>query len=159
MTGPDMHRARRGYSLVELLVVVGIIAVMAMVAVPRFSYGIVSKTKAKAAAYRLVTDLRRTRSLAIQDAATNKKGYSLSMTGSAPYTGYQIENEDTKQTVDSCQFTSGVTATIQGPNKFTFEPLGNLKPGSGSQITVIAGDGRYTISFVASTGAVICTGG
>lgn len=151
---------RRGYSLAELIVVVAIMAVMAMVAVPRLSYGLVTKTKARTSAYKIVSALRKTRSLAIRDAATNKKGYTLSFTGSPPYTGYKIEDEyKKKQVIETVSLPSGVKVTVSGPNKFTFEPLGNLKPGSGSQITVSADGRSYTISFVPSTGAVKCAGG
>lgn len=150
---------RRGYSLAELIVVVAIMAVMAMVAVPRLSYGLVTKTKARTSAHRIVAALRKTRSLAIRDAATGKKGYTLSFTGKSPYTGYKIENENKKQIIETVSIPSGVEVTVSGPNKFTFEPLGNLKPGSGSQITVSADGRSYTIGFVPSTGAVKCTGG
>lgn len=150
---------RRGYSLAELIVVVAIMAVMAMVAVPRLSYGLVGKTKARTSAYRLVSALRKTRSLAIRDAATNSKGYTLSFTGSPPYAGYQIENEDKKEVIETVSLQSGIEVTISGSNKFTFEPLGNLKHGYDSQITVSGGGRSYTISFVPSTGAVKCTGG
>jgi Tfp pilus assembly protein FimT len=126
-------------------------------AVPRLSYGLVRHKTAETAAYKLMTDLRMTRSLAIRDAATNDKGYQINMTGSSPYSGYTIENRDTDAVVATHTFESGVTVTATGSDKFKFEPLGNLKSDSGTQITVSADGKTFTLTFVVATGAVKCT--
>jgi len=152
-----MARSRAGYSLAELIVVMAITAVMAAMVIPRFSYGLVSRKKADTTATKLMTDLRRTRSMAVRDAATNSKGFELDLSGSSPYPGYTIENADSRQVVDTVSFVSGVTVTCQGSSKFTFEPLGNLKTGSGTQIAVV-GDGKsFTLTFVSATGMVKLT--
>jgi Tfp pilus assembly protein FimT len=151
-----MARNEVGYSLVELIIVVIFLGVFAVVAVPRLNFATVSKQKAHALARQLVTDLRRTRSLAISDAASNTEGYELKMVGAAPYAAYEIENCGTGETVDSHTIDSKVSCT--GDNKFEFGPLGNLKAGSGSGLTVSADGKSYTITIVPATGAAKCAG-
>jgi prepilin-type N-terminal cleavage/methylation domain-containing protein len=148
-----MVRSKKGYSLTELVIVVAIMGVMAAMAIPRFSTSLVGKTKAEAAAYKLIADLRLARSMAIRDAATNDKGYEVDLTS----TTYTIENTKTHATVASHTFTSGVTVAWTGSSKFVFEPLGDLKSGSGTQITLAAGGRTCTLTFVAATGEIKCT--
>jgi Tfp pilus assembly protein FimT len=142
-----------------MLVALAIMGVMAALVVPRLSYGLVRHKKAEVAAYKLMTDLRLTRSMAIRDAATNDKGYKLEMTGSAPYSGYTIKNYTTLVVVGTHTFESGVAVSCPGVKKFVYMPLGNLKNDeSGTQITVTA-DGmtyRLTLDAVSATGSVKC---
>jgi Tfp pilus assembly protein FimT len=149
-----MARSEAGYSLVELIIVVIFLGIFAAIAVPRFDLAVISKEKADTVARKIVTDLRRTRSLAISDAASNTEGYELKMLGAAPYAAYEIENCDTEETVDSHTIDSKVSCT--GDNKFEFGPLGNLKTGSGSGLTVAAEGKSYTITIVPATGAAKC---
>ena len=155
-----MLKSRRGHSLAELIVVVVIIAVMSVVAVPRFSRAMVGRTTAETTAYTLMTDLRLTRSMAIRDAATNDKGYSLELTGASPYSGYTIENCKTHTVIATHTFHSGVTVNCPGAKKFVYVPMGNLKPDeSGTQITVTGSGGTYTLTLdaMSATGIVKCT--
>ena len=155
-----MVDARKGYSLAELVVVVAIMAVMAAVAIPRFSQTVVRRKKAEVTAYKVMTDLRLTRSMAIRDAATNNQGYELDMTGSSPYSGYTIENCDTHEVVATHTFGTGATVTCAGVKKFVYLPLGNLKGDeSGTRITVTAAGTTYTLTLdaVSATGTVKCT--
>ncbi len=152
-----MTRSFWGFSLAEMLVVVAITGVMAAVVVPRLSYGLVRHKKAEATAYKLLTDLRMTRSLAIRDAATNTKGYKLEMTGSSPYSGYTIENYTTHEVVATHAFEANVTVSCTGLKKFVYEPLGNLKHDeSGTVIIVAAAGSTYALNLdvVSATGAV-----
>ena len=149
-----MAKNEAGYSLVELIIVVIFLGIFAVVAVPRFNLATVSRQKADTVARKIVTDLRRTRSLAISDAASNTQGYELKMVGAAPYTAYEIENRDTGETVDSHTIDSNVSCA--GDNTFEFGPLGNLEAGSGSALTVSADGKSYTITIVPATGAAKC---
>ena len=147
-------KRRKGFSLVEAIMVVLFIGILASVAIPRLNYALISKHKAEATAKKIVTDLRRTRRLAISDAASNSKGFELNMLGPDPYTGYEIVNLDTDATVDSHTLDADVVCT--GDTKFKFEPLGCLKSGSGGQLTVSAEGKTFTITFIRATGIVKC---
>ena len=96
-----MVRKRKAITLVELILVVVFLGILAFIAVPRMNLSAVSKQKADSVARKIVTDLRQTRRVAISDAANNTAGFALKMTGSSPYTGYEIENLDTAETVYS----------------------------------------------------------
>jgi hypothetical protein len=91
--------------------------------------------------------------MAIRDAATNDKGYEVDLTS----TSYTIVNTKTSATVASHTFTSGVTVAWTGSSKFYYEPLGDLKTGSGNQITLSSGGRTCTLTFVAATGEIKCT--
>ena len=78
--------------MLELIVSMMLVGIMAAIAVPRFSTALIIKNKAGTTARKIVTDLRRTRRLAISDAATNTKGFELNMLGTA----YEIVDLDTK---------------------------------------------------------------
>ncbi len=145
-----MTRNRAAFTVVELIVVVMLVGVMAAIAVPRFSFALITKQKAGTTARKIVTDLRRTRRLAISDAANNAKGFEMTMLGAS----YEIENLDTHATVDSHTIDSRVICT--GGGKFTFGPLGNLTNSGSSDLIVAAGGRSYTITVTIATGAVRC---
>jgi len=144
-----------GYSLIELVVIVVFLGIIAAIAIPRLNFSAVSKNKADTLARKIVTDLRRTRSLAISDAANNTAGFALNMTASEPYSGYNIENLQTSETVDSYTIDSNINCT--GGATFQFGPLGNLKTGSDTQLMVLASGKTFTITITAATGMLKCT--
>jgi Tfp pilus assembly protein FimT len=152
-----MAKTRNGYSLTELIIIVVFLGILAAIAVPRFNFAIIAKQKADCQARKIVTDLRRTRGLAISNAADNSDGYALNMAGLAPgpYTGYQIVDLNDLSTVDSHTIDSAVTCT--GGSQFQFNYLGNLKTGSDTQLIISAEGKTFTIDIVPATGTVKCT--
>lgn len=147
-------KIRAGFGLVEALMVVLFIGVLAVVTVPKLNLAVISKHKAEATAKKFVTDLRRTRRLAISDAPTNEDGFAIEMVGSDPYTGYEIVNEKTNLPVDSHKIDPAILCS--GGQKFTFGALGNLTS-SYTQITFSAEGKTFTITITAATGLVKCT--
>ena len=105
---------------------------------------------------KIITDLRRTRTLAISNAANNTEGFELYMVGSSPYSGYEIRNIDTSEVVDSHTITPGISCT--GGGTFKFGPFGDLdlSAGSDTSLTVSAEGKTFTISIIATTGTVKC---
>jgi len=150
-----MTGKRNAYSLVELIIIVIFLGVTAAIAVPRLNFSTITKQKVDTIAWKIVTDLRRTRSLAISDAANNTAGFALNMAGSSPYSGYEIQNLDTSVIVDSHSIDSNINCT--GASEFRFGPLGNLLTGSGNQLVVSASGKTFTITLTTATGTVKCT--
>lgn len=134
------------------MVVVMFLGILAAVALPRLQFKAVQYRKVETAAYRLVADLRRVRSMALRDAATNNNGYEVKRIGN-PWTGYDII-ELPNTTIETVTIDAGITVT--GDNKYDFGPLGNLTTG-GSAITVSGNGKSYSITFVPATGAVVCS--
>lgn len=150
-----MARQKGAFTLVELILIVLFVGILAFIVVPRMNLSAISKQKADTTARKIITDLRRTRRLAISDAANNTAGFALKMTGSSPYTGYEIENLDTAETVDSYTIDSAITCT--GGSEFNFGPLGNLLTGSDTQLSVSASGKTFTITITSATGMIKCT--
>ena len=149
-----MTERKKAFSLVELIMVVMFLGILMAVTVPRLNFSAVLKQKAEGGAGKIVTALRRTRSLAICNAADNSSGFELKLTGSSPYSGYQIINLATLAVVDTHTIDSDISCT--GGAKFDFGILGNLLDGSGSQLTVSAEGKTLTITIVSATGIVKC---
>ena len=150
-----MRRLKYAYTIVELIIIVLFLGVLAAIAVPKLNFSVVFKQQADGLARKIVTDLRRTRTLAISDAASNTDGFALNMTGSSPYTGYEIVNLNTEETVDSHTIDSDVSCT--GGDEFQFGPLGNLLSESDTELTVSASPKTFTITITSATGMVKCT--
>ncbi len=152
-----MARCKKAYSIVELLIVILIVGALTFITVPRLQFGTLYRKQAHTVAKKIVTDLRRTRSLAISNAAHNSTGFKLVMVGSTPYQSYSIVNNNTGATVDTQTIDSAITCT--GGSVFGFGPLGNLLSGSDTQLTISSQGRTFTITIVSATGAVKCAGG
>jgi prepilin-type N-terminal cleavage/methylation domain-containing protein len=148
-----MNMHKRGFTLAETIMVVVLVGIFIAIAVPRMKLSTISKLKANVVTKKLITDLRRTRTMAIVDAATNSTGYGLRMIAPSPYTGYQIWNLKPPIAVVET-FTIDPAVSCTSGNKFDFNTLGNLKTGSSSQIIVSAEGKTYTISVLEDTGRV-----
>ncbi len=145
-------RASRAYTVVELVVVVAILAAMAWIAVPRLNFGLVQDRQAEITAWRIATVLRRTRSMAICDAATNSKGFLLRIRQTGPATWYEIVDQDSQDVVVSEDLDSDIA--LAGRTLFEFSPLGALKEANAPELTV-SGDGRaFVVRVVPPTGMV-----
>jgi prepilin-type N-terminal cleavage/methylation domain-containing protein len=153
-----MTGQRTGYSLAEMIVVVLIIGALAFIAVPRLNLAALYHKQAHTFAKTIVTDLRRTRTLAIVNAATKRNGFTLRIDSSS----YQIIDNNTPagETVPNSQQTIPSQVTCEGGPDFTFGPLGNLTS-SVTQLKVSDKDKSrtYTITIKSATGMVGCTGG
>ena len=157
--GNEIMAARRAaYSLAEMIVVVMILGALAFIAILRLNFTGLHRKQANTIAKKIVTDLRRTRTLAICNAANTTTGYYLQMVGSSPYTSYKIVDTNSTATVDTLTIDSPVSCT--GGSLFKFGPLGNLLSGSSTTPIIVSSDGKtYTITVISATGIVECTGG
>ncbi len=144
--------------MAEMIVVVLILGALAFIAIPQLNLTALHHKQANTIAKQIITDLRRTRTLAISYAANNTKGYNLQMVGSSPYTSYQIVDANSGAIVDTLTIDSPISCT--GGSIFKFGPLGNLLTGSSATpITVSSESKTYTITVISATGIVECTGG
>jgi len=150
-----MARQKTAVTLVEVILIVLFLGIMAVIAIPRLSLSTLSKQKADCLAQKIVTDFRRTRRLAISNAAGNTAGFKLNMTGTSEYTGYDIVDANSDETVDSQTIDPAVTCT--GGDEFEFGPLGNLLSGSDDQLVISADGKTFTIDITSTTGMVKCT--
>ena len=148
-----MTNQGKAFTVVELLLIVLFLGIFAAIAVPRLQFATLHGKQADTVARKIVTDLRRTRTLAISYAANNTAGFRLQMVGSPPYSGYQIVDANSGSVVDSQTIDSQISC--DGSNQFNFGPLGNLT-GSSGQLTVAAGGKTFIVTVISATGAVIC---
>ncbi|AQT69771.1 type II secretion system protein H [Anaerohalosphaera lusitana] len=144
-----------GYTLAEVIVVVMFIGIFAAVAIPRIDFGIVRKHAAETAAHKIVTDLRRTRHMAISNASENSQGYRMDFVSVDGRAGYRLIDLSNNSKVDE-QFVSD-EISCSGAGSYDFGPLGNLKAGSDDSLEVAADGKTFSVAIVRSTGAVKCT--
>jgi Tfp pilus assembly protein FimT len=144
----------RAFSLVEAIVFIMLIGIVAVMTVPRLNFAAIPKQKARCAARKIVADLRRTRRLAISDAANNPDGFELRIIGGSGHFSYEIVDLNTSLTVDV--HTIDPEVSCSNGDTFQFGPLGNLKDGSATELNVYAEGTTLTITIVPATGTIKC---
>ena len=147
-------KAHKAYTLAELIVSILLIVVLTGVAVPRLQFGLTQRKSAEAIARKIVIDLRRARSLAILNAATNSDGFAVSFDWGGDGATYDIVDLSDQSIVDSHVIASGID--LSGQTRFEFDSLGALKEPSSPSIEVSTSDMALTISVIPSTGMVTC---
>lgn len=148
-----MKKTVKAVTLVEMLIVVLLISVLTFIAVPRMGMATVFKGKAQTAAEQIAAAVRLCRTMAISNAAQNQQGFRLAFTGSGGYTGFEIINLKTSQTIKTETLPTGIT--YSGTTGFSFNPLGS-RTDTGGNLTVSAGGKNFVISVVGTTGMVKC---
>ena len=150
-----MAARRTGFTLIEAIVIVMVLGALAFIAVPRLNFAALYRKQAHTVAKKIVTDLRRTRALAISNAATNTTGFTLKIEGSNCLI-IDDANYPNGVTVDSYTIDSHIS--FGSDAVFSFGPLGNLRDGSSNQLTVsdVAATRSYTIMVIHGTGIVEC---
>jgi len=147
-------KARKAYTLAELIVIVVILATVVALAAPRLQFGVVRGRQAEMVAWKIVTVLRRARSLAICHAATNPDGFALYIMPAGTSKVCKIVDRSNRNVVDSQTIDSGVK--LVGGMRFEFSPLGTLELGQEPFLSVSAADKTFTISVIPATGMVKC---
>jgi len=123
--GPNTVRA--GFTLVELILTVAVLAILVSIAIPRIGWGTMGKVQAETAARQFSDYLKLARSLAITHASSNSSGYKVVLSG--PFTSYSVINAATSEVVQGpIEIPAGVTCS--GDGEFHFTPLGQLQGGS-----------------------------
>lgn len=154
------RHSQRGFSLIELLIVVLFLSALATIAIPRMNLTGLHRRMAETTALKIVTDLRRTRTMAISDAAVNTDGFQLKFhvtgnvsvsAGSGHY--YEIINLHTNDVVDTHELDPEVTVKCKGNGEYDFGPLGNVQKNAGKEIMVSA-QGK-TIVITPETGGAV----
>lgn len=139
-------RRQAGFSLVEALVVVGLLATVALIAVPRLAAP--DNLQVNVPARELTADLRLAQRLAIARHAD----YALEFApGAPPYSSYTVRlSGGAAEPGFPKAVPSGVAVT--GPAQFTFHSDGSAAPAG--TVSVAFGTATATIQVVAATGRV-----
>lgn len=147
------NTVRTGFTLVELILAVAVLAILVSIVIPRAGWGTMGKIQAETAARQFSDYLKLARSLAITHASSNSSGYKVVLSTSQPYT-YSLINADTSDVIKGpVALPEGVARS--GDRTYQFTPLGTLsvsrelsvqfsKSGDTTVVTVTA-VGRITV--------------
>jgi type II secretory pathway pseudopilin PulG len=117
-------KAKKGLTLIELILIAALIAILASIVVPRAGWSAMDKVQAEITGRQFSNYLKLARSLAITHASSNSLGYKVVLSPSQPYT-YSLSNVATSEVIKGpIALPEGVSRS--GDRTYQFTPLGNL---------------------------------
>ena len=119
---------RTGFTLVELILAVAVLAILVSIVIPSFGWEAMGKVQAETAARQFSNYLKLARSLAITHASSNSSGYKVVLSG--PFTSYSVISITTPEVVVKGPIDIPKGVTCSGSSEFRFTPLGQLQGGS-----------------------------
>ena len=132
-----------GFTLVELILTVAVLAILLSIAIPRVGWDTMGKVQSETAARQFSDYLKLARSLAITHASTNGDGYKVVLSG--PFTSYSVVNAQTLEIVKGpIDIPQGVACS--GDSAFQFTPLGQLQASSTLTIQFSKSSGTRVVS-------------
>jgi len=141
---------KKTYTLIEILFVVLVLGLLASITLPRFGGEFMDKMKVKTQGQKLISDLRRTRSLSI----TNNSDYTLTINSVSNQ--YAVYDSGGSQIGETKNFDSSVS--LSGDKSFTFESLGNASIASDIGVSLAMGAIQADISVTTATGLIVMSG-
>ena len=142
---------RTGFSLIELVLVVALLAVLTSIAIPRIGWETMDNAQVETAARQFSDYLKLARSLAITHASSNGEGYTVALSSSQPYT-YSLSNADTSVVVKGpIELPEGVSRS--GDLTYQFTPIGGLS-GSGTLSVQFSKSGNTSVVTVTPVGRI-----
>lgn len=140
----------RGFSLIELILIVALLAILVSIAIPRVGWETMGKVQAETSARQFSDHLKLARSLAITYAGANSNGYRVVLSGG--FTSYTIINGGTSQTVKGpVETPEGVVCS--GASNFVFTPLGQIQ-GNATLTLQFSKSGDTTVVRVTPVGRI-----
>ncbi len=132
-----------------------VLSIAMIISIPRISTSSIFTSHGRGLVERVVTDVRRTRMMAISSASENPKGYALYATS----TGYEIRSLGTSIDVINTanQYFEWPSYVTCHPASIQFGPLGNLLPTSDQQMNIRVENDSYVITVIPSTGRATWT--
>lgn len=144
-------RAGKGFSLIELVLVMTIISILAAIAVPRYA-GALTRYRADAAARRVVADLGYARSLA----RTTSTGVEVQVKNDqdsillAGVRSMDDPDENWELALDGRPYYADIVSNDFPSNKLTFDGYGD--PDAGGSIVIAVGSETRTVVLDIDTG-------
>lgn len=147
-------RPGAGFSLIELVIVVTIIAILAAMAIPRFGNSI-ARQRAEAAACRVAADLKLARRHAIQTSATQTVTFELSSSSYVLEGMRHLDHPDSTYRVQLSAepyMATLTSADFDDDAEVVFDIYGT--PDSSGNVVVRVGDWVKTVKLEAETGRI-----
>jgi prepilin-type N-terminal cleavage/methylation domain-containing protein len=134
----------KGFTIIEVILVMMIIAILAAVAIPRFDFATSSRASVDGGAYMIASDIRYAQEFAMANRVSKQVIFTIN---SPTYSFSPTSNLD-----PSGRLPSGVT--ISNNFTITFNSLGEPTTGGGGSVSVSGGGQTRTITVVNYTGKV-----